>query len=132
MSIFISRTFLLTLVTFVGTIGFCLSGCSQNKAPQTGATVTKEPGASAAQTPRELGAKAKMQVAEATIGKDDKAAIERQKICPVSGEKLGGMGDAVKLLVDGHPVYLCCQGCVAKVKQDPETYLRKAMELQKK
>jgi hypothetical protein len=118
MSIFKNaRNIFLATVALVGTIGWCLFGCSQNDAapPQDGQT-----------------AKAKLPVIEAAIGKDDKALIERQKVCPVSGEKLGGMGDPVKLLVDGHPVYLCCEGCVAKVKHDPETYLRKALKLQKK
>lgn len=132
MSIFnTSRNVLLAAVALTGTIGWCLSGCSQKDAQQTDGQ--EEPDASAPQ-PSHNGptAKAKLQVTEAAVGKDDKALIARQKVCPVSGEKLGGMGDPIKLLVDGHPVYLCCPGCVAKVKHDPETYLRKALELQKK
>lgn len=131
MSIFnTSRNVLLTLVVFAGTISWCLFGCTQKDAQQ--ASDQKEKDQPAAQ-PLHNGpaAKAKLPVTAATVGKDDKAAIERQQFCPVSGEKLGGMGDPVKLLVDGHPVYLCCQGCVAKVKHDPETYLRKAIQLQK-
>ncbi len=36
------------------------------------------------------------------------------------------MGDPIKVLIDGHPLYLCCRGCVAKVKKNPAAYLPKA------
>lgn len=61
----------------------------------------------------------------ATIDESDKAGIARQRVCPVSEAELGSMGDPIKVLVDGKPLYLCCQGCVAKVKNAPETYLSK-------
>ncbi len=37
-----------------------------------------------------------------------------QAICPVSGEKLGSMGDPVKTQMGEQDVYLCCKGCVGK------------------
>ncbi len=40
--------------------------------------------------------------------------------CPVSGEVLGSMGDAIKVDVDGREVLVCCKGCVKKVKADPK------------
>ena len=125
-----SRNVLLVLVVFVGAIGWCsLFGCTKQAARPAGDR--KENSPAAVQPPQRVAAtKVKMEVTEAAVGKDDKAGIERQQVCPVSGEKLGGMGDPVKVLIDGHPVYLCCQGCVAKVKQDPETYLRKATQSQ--
>ncbi|MBI1903692.1 MAG: hypothetical protein HYS13_21525 [Planctomycetia bacterium] len=49
--------------------------------------------------------------------------IGRQKTCPVMGETLGQHGDVVKVLVDGLPIYLCCESCVDKLKQDPLTVL---------
>jgi hypothetical protein len=67
----------------------------------------------------------KPRVSVASLRASDRAGIARQKVCPVSGEPLGGMGQPVKVLIDGQPVYLCCKGCLAKVKADPETYLRK-------
>jgi hypothetical protein len=76
--------------------------------------------------------KVKLRVTEATVGEGDKAGIERQQVCPVTGEKLGSMGDPVKVYIDGQPVYLCCKGCLAKVKKDPETYLLKATQPQEK
>ena len=34
-----------------------------------------------------------------------------QAICPVSGEKLGSMGDPLKIRIGEESVFLCCQGC---------------------
>lgn len=68
---------------------------------------------------------AKSAVTLAKLDRSDDAGIARQEVCPVTGAKLGSMGDPIKVLIDGKPLYLCCQGCVAKVKSAPETYLRK-------
>lgn len=39
--------------------------------------------------------------------------IAVQEICPISGHKLGSMGDPIKVTVGDlkEEVYLCCQGC---------------------
>jgi len=73
--------------------------------------------------------KEKPQVTVATLDESDKKGISRQKVCPVTGARLGSMGDPIKVLIDGKPLYLCCQGCVAKVKNDPKTYVAKAGQL---
>jgi hypothetical protein len=52
--------------------------------------------------------------------------------CPVSGEKLGSMGDPVILKHEGREVRLCCPGCIDKFKQDPPKYLKKLDEREKK
>jgi len=38
--------------------------------------------------------------------------------CPVSGEELGGMGDAVVKVYDGREVRFCCDKCVASFEKD--------------
>ena len=43
--------------------------------------------------------------------------------CPVSGEKLGGMGDPVKVNYEGRDVSLCCAGCIKKFEAEPQKYL---------
>lgn len=48
-----------------------------------------------------------------------------QTICPVTGAPLGSMGTPIPVTVKGQTIYVCCQGCVAKVQRDPDTYLRK-------
>jgi hypothetical protein len=69
--------------------------------------------------------KAQPQVTLAALEEFDKEGIARQKVCPVSGEPLGSMGDPIKVLIDGKPLYLCCEGCVPKVMKDPAAYLSK-------
>ena len=49
----------------------------------------------------------------------DQLLIKAQKVCPVSGQKLGSMGKPVRTMVDGHTAFLCCKGCVGK-KPDAE------------
>ena len=44
---------------------------------------------------------------------------------PVTGEKLGSMGDPYKTTVKGQTVLLCCEGCERKLKNDPDKYLAK-------
>ncbi len=53
----------------------------------------------------------------------DTTLIQKQANCPVMDEPLGSMGGPIKLLVDGQPIFLCCKGCVKKVKATPEKYL---------
>lgn len=48
-----------------------------------------------------------------------------QVVCPVSGGHLGGMGVPIKQEVDGKAFFLCCDGCVDKVKEDPKGVLAK-------
>ncbi len=69
--------------------------------------------------------RAKPQVALAAIDQSDRARIARQQVCPVTGAELDSMGGPVKVLVGGQPLYLCCKGCLGKVKNAPETYLAK-------
>lgn len=42
-----------------------------------------------------------------------------QDICPVTGGKLGAMGDPIKVKVGEETVFMCCKGCV-KQKIKPE------------
>ncbi|MCB2141338.1 hypothetical protein KQH29_00180 [bacterium] len=45
--------------------------------------------------------------------------------CPVSGEKLGTMGDAVVKVYDGREVRFCCAGCPDKFEAKAEDYWKK-------
>ena len=63
----------------------------------------------------------------ATMAKVDAALIAAQlktykvDVCPVSGEKLGSMGDPVDVLYGTRLVRLCCGGCKKQVaKKGPE------------
>jgi len=46
------------------------------------------------------------------------------KICPVTGEKVGEMGPAVRYEYQGRIYNLCCAGCVKTFKNDPEKYVK--------
>lgn len=65
------------------------------------------------------------------LAKLDAAVIERQKAkykpttCPVSGEKLGEMGDPIDLVVGNRLVRFCCKGCLKDFDKDPLSYLGK-------
>src|SRR5262245_6785866 len=43
--------------------------------------------------------------------------------CPVMKGKVDDPAHAPKLMVNNVPVYFCCGGCDAKLKQDPAKYL---------
>ena len=45
-------------------------------------------------------------------------------VCPVSKEKLGGMGEGVNLVQDGRLVRFCCKDCVKDLKKDPAPILK--------
>ena len=61
----------------------------------------------------------------AELTADDRAAIKKQKTCPVTGQPLGSMGDPVKVVVKGQTVFLCCAACEDAIKKDPDKYLAK-------
>jgi len=47
------------------------------------------------------------------------------KICLVSGEELGKMGEAYRLTYKGQEIKLCCKGCEKDFQKEPEKYLQK-------
>ena len=55
----------------------------------------------------------------------DSVVCSSMRVAGTAGEPLGSMGGPIKVLIDGSSLYLCCQGCVAKVEASPEKYLAK-------
>lgn len=53
-----------------------------------------------------------------------KATPLNNMICPVSKEKIGGMGPAVTVIYKGKIVNLCCMGCPADFAKAPEKYMK--------
>ncbi len=49
--------------------------------------------------------------------------VEQQKMCPVTKEPLGSMGQPVFVQVKGRLVALCCQGCESQMTEFPDKYL---------
>jgi len=61
----------------------------------------------------------------AKLSPEDQALARKQKKCPVTGEPLGSMGVPPKVQVKGRTVFLCCDGCEAALKKEPDKYLKK-------
>jgi YHS domain-containing protein len=61
----------------------------------------------------------------AELSDEDRAAAEKQRVCPVSGEALGTMGKPYKVALKGRTVFLCCSGCEEDLTKNPDKYLAK-------
>jgi len=76
---------------------------------------------------------AKLAAVLAKLPDSDRRLVEAQQYCPVLSEnKLGSMGEPVKLIVDGQPVFLCCAGCKKGALADPKSTLAKVEKLKQK
>jgi hypothetical protein len=63
---------------------------------------------------------------------DAKAKPYTLETCVVSGDKLGGMGDAYVFVYQGREIKLCCKSCVKDFNADPAKYLKKIDEAEAK
>jgi YHS domain-containing protein len=59
----------------------------------------------------------------ASLSPAEREAVIAQKICPVTEEPLGSMGPPLPVEIDGKTYYVCCEGCVDGLKEDPEKHL---------
>ena len=72
----------------------------------------------------------KISTAMAKLSSKDRQLAESQKYCAVmSHERLGGMGQPIKLEIKGEPVFVCCSGCKAKALKNPDNTLAKVAEM---
>lgn len=58
-------------------------------------------------------------------GESEQQLIAHQKICPVTGEPLGSMGDPYRVGYAARPVFVCCKGCEKPFLKKPDSYLAK-------
>ena len=70
----------------------------------------------------------KPQVSVLWAAPTDDSAIRAQRICPVMNEPLGGHGRPIKVVIDGRPIFVCCQGCVEEVVHNRNLYFRKVAD----
>lgn len=69
----------------------------------------------------------------AKLSPSDRALAERQRFCIVSDKsRLGSMGVPMKVMINGEPVFLCCEGCEQAAKEDPQASIAKAKALRAK
>jgi hypothetical protein len=59
----------------------------------------------------------------ATLDRQDRLLAERQRICPVTGKRLGSMGTPARVLAADRVVFLCCSGCEDAFAAEPARYL---------
>jgi hypothetical protein len=57
-----------------------------------------------------------------TAAKSAETAVVEQTRCPVMGGKIN---KAQYVDVDGKRIYVCCPGCIGKIKADPAKYIKK-------
>jgi hypothetical protein len=98
-------------------------GCgpsSTTSAPSSGAS-----SAASGSTAAEQSADADIQEALAQLPEADRELAVKQRICPVSGNPLGSMGKPVEVTVKGRRVFLCCDGCREEIEKEPDKYLAK-------
>ncbi len=92
---------------------FSLEKLSDRRLPKAGFAQTF---ALSQERPEAAGAKSK---------ESNQDAIARQKVCPVTGQPLGSMGQPVRVTVKGQTVFLCCRGCEQAIRKNPDKYLAK-------
>ena len=69
-------------------------------------------------------------IAVSSVTAADREEIARQRVCPVMGSELGSHGEPIKLTIGEQSLYICCRGCLARVEEDPQAYLAKALSPQ--
>jgi hypothetical protein len=100
-------------VAFVG----CGSKPAANKPETTSGNQAAQPGGEEEKIAAEL----------ASLSSADRELAIKQRICPVSDERLGtpGMGAPPKVEVKGHTVFICCESCRQSLVDEPDKYLAK-------
>ena len=56
---------------------------------------------------------------------EDQQLAQQQKTCPVTDLPLGSMGGPIKVVVQGRPVFICCEACRKRLLAEPAKYLAK-------
>ncbi len=116
------------LVLSISLIAFC-GGCADEPAntptePATTTTAAPEAGeAKPLDTNVELTEAETAKIKE--LPAEEAELALQQKVCPVSGSHLGGMGVPVKVTADGKTAFLCCEGCQSEFEADPAAALAK-------
>jgi uncharacterized protein (TIGR03000 family) len=67
----------------------------------------------------------------AKLGPEDQKIARQQKICAVrTDRRLGEMGVPIKVMIKGHPVFVCEEACVKKALAEPDKTWELAKQLQ--
>jgi membrane fusion protein, copper/silver efflux system len=121
----------------------CCNGCKEKAfADPDGTLATVEslkakavseagpPETKASETTAEVNKDSDIQAALAELSPEDRRLAEAQRFCAVlNSNRLGSMGAPFKLMVEGQPVFLCCEGCKEKALANPKETLSNASQL---
>jgi YHS domain-containing protein len=66
--------------------------------------------------------------ADGTSSADARPKPDLLTTCPVSGDKLGEMGDPYVFVYKDQEVKLCCPNCKKDFEKDPAKYLKKIQD----
>ncbi len=117
-----SKTHQVSSLFAFAALAAALVGCSKEPAAAPSAVVEEE-----VVEEVEVPALSSADVTEAMaeLSEADRTVALAQKVCPVSGKALGGMGTPIKVTVKGRDVFLCCEGCRERLEASPDEYLAK-------
>ncbi|MBL8830575.1 MAG: hypothetical protein JNM18_26615 [Planctomycetaceae bacterium] len=60
----------------------------------------------------------------------DRQLAEAQGVCVVMDDSpLGSMGVPLKLMIEGQPLFICCEGCRGEALEDPKKMLDKFKQM---
>lgn len=75
---------------------------------------------------------ADIKAAFAKLSPSDRVAAEAQRWCPtMPDDRLGTMGTPVKVMLEGKPVFLCCEDCEKDARANAKATLTKVERLKK-
>ena len=76
---------------------------------------------------------AAIEAALAELSRADRKLAKDQMYCAVeNSNRLGSMGQPVKVMMSGQPVFLCCDGCRKKAVANPDKTLACVQSLREK
>jgi hypothetical protein len=108
-------------------ITLVIAGC-KNETPSKSTSAKSTPGD--ASTPKSVAvtqpADGEVSGDLAKLSPEDQKLAKAQRLCPISDEPLGSMGVPTKLMIQGQPVFLCCDGCKKEALANPEKTLMNA------
>ena len=96
-------------------------------AQRTGAPISPAENAPTAQDDKSD--EAEVTAALAKLSDEDRKLASAQRDCVVLDNRLGSMGTPIKIMIDGKPVFLCCEGCRKKALANAKASLSRAAEL---
>jgi hypothetical protein len=114
----------------------CCSGCEKAAKAHSAETLhkvaafKKKSPAEPQSTDRDHEPDPEIRAALNKLSPSDRTRAVAQRFCPVIDDsRLGSMGVPLKVMIDGHPVFLCCEGCEDAAREKPQATLAKVRQL---